>query len=937
MHHTKKYLLPLALSLALTNNAVANTNHYESALQAFNLSEMDSAQIHIKNALQENPQNLSAKLLFAQILIELKSFSAAEQELTSAIEQGADINLIIKPLGESLLFQGKFEQVLAIGKNKNLHPNGTIELALVKALAYRGQNKVDEALYEYQQLLNRYPTNVEALLGLARIEVFKNNTSTANALVDKALASNPNHGLAWQLKAQLIKNESPSLALEYLEKANRLTPKNLTIIRNIANINIALGQFSLADDYVEQALNLAPTDPHSLLMKGTILKNQNNANVANKVLVELSTNLSNVSEEYLLSQPELNLIDGMSSYAQQSWNHARDKFLHYINNEQDPNAINVNAIILLADVYIKLDELSTAVSLLEKYEHLLLKDKDFSIILAGLYLQYKQTFKASYVIDKLRRVYPQDTNVLIMYSAILKKEQKQVEALALLESNNVKQDVNFQHTLAVLAFDIGDYEKSLDYINNAINIAPTAPIYQLFQAQVLNITGDVERAESIIETLYKHYPKNRLVQANYALNQYQKGDLKTADDIFTSLTKQLPEDGDSWITLADIKYRSGNVEDAVSILEKVKELPQFRRQAYVNLATLYFNEKRYQQSIEISNILINNNRVDDEAIAMKANALIQLHDVEETNRLLRILSGLWQGMPEKLYHLSSLQQRIKNYAAAEKSLAQALELAPNALPVLIDSIKLNIRLRKFTLANDNIARAEKLVGKNDIRLMILKGDLAKVNKELTAAFKHYANVLSTDDNNAIALIKLSQISHDPALSSKFITLLEALVEKYPNRAFDRNTLADHLMTHQLYARAKYHYQVLLTQNIPLANRGFALNNLGVIAIVDENYQQAVQLAQQAIDLIKPNKVAAIFDTLGWALSLSGEYTQGLNYLRQAFSMESHKGDVQYHIAYTLVKLDRITEAKMALNNILQMPDNFPEYALAKTLSAELNK
>ena len=47
-------------------------DYYELALKSFQQTDINSAEIHLKNALKNNPKNLPAKLLLAEVLIEKK-------------------------------------------------------------------------------------------------------------------------------------------------------------------------------------------------------------------------------------------------------------------------------------------------------------------------------------------------------------------------------------------------------------------------------------------------------------------------------------------------------------------------------------------------------------------------------------------------------------------------------------------------------------------------------------------------------------------------------------------------------------------------------------------------------------------------------------------------------------------------------------------------
>jgi len=122
-------------------DAIAKVNHYEEALQAYNQQKVDAAFIHIKNALRENNNNLPAKLLLAEILIDKKLYSSAEQSLNDAIEQlktksGLNkISILGLRLGANLANQAT-ENRKDINTIINWDPifNGEVNLASLKTM-----------------------------------------------------------------------------------------------------------------------------------------------------------------------------------------------------------------------------------------------------------------------------------------------------------------------------------------------------------------------------------------------------------------------------------------------------------------------------------------------------------------------------------------------------------------------------------------------------------------------------------------------------------------------------------------------------------------------------------------------------------------------------------------------------------------------------------
>jgi tetratricopeptide (TPR) repeat protein len=250
-------------------------------------------------------------------------------------------------------------------------------------------------------------------------------------------------------------------------------------------------------------------------------------------------------------------------------------------------------------------------------------------------------------------------------------------------------------------------------------------------------------------------------------------------------------------------------------------------------------------------------------------------------------------------------------------------------------VRLKLKLKHYAAANQWLNTAKKAGYAEHPLVTILQGDIAFAQQQIEAAFKAYLSVFKQDNRNSIALVKLTQVTqNDERLSDQLISVLSEVVAQHPDWAFHRHTLADHLLAHQKYAEAKYQYQQLLTQELPPVKRAFALNNLATIHIRDHEYETAVSLAKQAVELLP--KHADLKDTYGWALVLQGKANEGLMQLREAYSFSSVKPEIQYHIAYTLVKLNRTAEAKAMLTSLLAKTNHdYEEYPLAKALYQQL--
>ena len=149
--------------------------------------------------------------------------------------------------------------------------------------------------------------------------------------------------------------------------------------------------------------------------------------------------------------------------------------------------------------------------------------------------------------------------------------------------------------------------------------------------------------------------------------------------------------------------------------------------------------------------------------------------------------------------------------------------------------------------------------------------------------------------------------------------------------YHRNILADFYLKNERYVEAAEHY-LLLEQAKRLPNRASILNNLA-FSLMATDKLKAQMYAEQAVEL-QPSS-AAIVDTYGWILFKNNKFEQALKTLNQAKSIDSTNTEIRYHLAETLMKLSRKSEAKVELNYVLTRSGSKAELALAKSLFSQL--
>ena len=108
--------------------------------------EVRGAIVELKNALQRNPKNVEVRWLLGQMYLDIGEGADAETQLLRAIKLGFDKELGIKSVGEVLLLQGKYREIIDKLRNRDDYtvPTRAAVLAL-HGRAYIGLSQLDDA------------------------------------------------------------------------------------------------------------------------------------------------------------------------------------------------------------------------------------------------------------------------------------------------------------------------------------------------------------------------------------------------------------------------------------------------------------------------------------------------------------------------------------------------------------------------------------------------------------------------------------------------------------------------------------------------------------------------------------------------------------------------------------------------------------------------
>ena len=913
------------LLLILSIPALANSSQdYESAISAYNSSDYKAAYIHLKNSLQKDPDNLPAKILMGKLLLKNTYFEEAETEFNEALELGADINLVIEPLGNSLLFQRKYEDIFNFNYKGNLSREVGFKWILIKTAAYMKLKKYPEAKQGYIEALQLYPNNIEALNSFASLEITLNNLDSAEALITRGLQVDNEDSRAWHLKGEVAKTQGDfDSAQTLLEHAIQLDSQDPLIKRSLVNVYITTKNYAAAQELIELILNQTPEDPMALLLSSWLLS-ENEQNVeASKQLESLSNKISNISSETLLNEPTLLYISALSFYTSNKLEQASTQFAQYI--IKDPN--NVAAITLLAQTYVKLGQTKLAFALLKDKQPILLSNLDTMILLGELYLINNKAFKVIELLYTLKKQYPEDPSVELLEIKTIAARGKTQQAIdKIIASKNGTSDSRFLLTLSMLYLEQEQFELANKVADALLSAQSDNVDFLNIKAAVLIKLKKLDLAKPLVKEALDRQPTHFSALFNLSTIYAAEQNYEEAHTILSDLLKQQDTNIQVLTMSARMKWQLNDTENAIILLQKVLTLQSDNILALELLSGIYQQNNQFVKAIRQLTKLTNIAPKNIIYRFQKAELYLRQQDDVNLNRELLVLKSLANGEPQHLFALSNLLVRTKNLDAAKQAITEAIKLSPNNLHYSYEYAKLLLMLKDWTTV-ENLLNQLKSKYPSNANVMLLEGDLALAQKDTLMAAKNYSAALQIDPSFNQALIRFYQITLQGVALELFEKQTNSLLKQNPNNALLRNLLGDFYTNTNKFESAKPHYELLLKlKDYPI--KAYIYNNLSNIAI-ETNIVEAEEYILKALEL--DNNSASILDTQGWIMSKQAKYEAALTVLRRAFSIDSEDPAIRYHLAFTLHKLGRNDEARRELLIAVASEKKFRERDMAQQL------
>ncbi len=884
--------------------------------------KLRAAVIELKNTLQQNPENIEARLLLGQTYLQMHKGPQAEKELRRARQLGLDRSAVAVPLAEAYLLQGKFFELL----EQTTIADGFSDDIMAEIYALRGEAQLakgdlDEATGTLQQSLNLRPKLSRALLAQTRLAMVEGDRKTATDNVAQVLARDSKNVTAWSLSGDLAQSQ---------------------------------GDFAEAEVAYSQAMD--NSYEHSLVQLKRAL-----------VRIELDDYAGAAADVEALKKivsdhPSVNYVDGLLSFRQRDAAKAQVAFDRVLN--QQPR--NLLAMFYLGASNFQLGRLEQAEYYLERYVTARPSADRARILLGMTRLQTGDFEAVETVLRPALASRPDDPLVLKTLGQALVAQGKGKEGNEYLARAVVLQpgSAGDRVDLAISLLQLGQEAAGIKELETAINLNP-----DMRQADILLVreylqAGEFDQALLATERLQAKWPDSPAPLILKGMAYAGKGLAEKTRAAFEQALKIQPGEPSAAANLAALALNEGDAEKARIYFQQVLKHHPGHLQTLLKLARM---------ESQLGNELESRARM-DEAIRANPEALqprillarVQLGEGKPLNALttLRGAQGKYSDNPVFLVVLGEAQVATGEAASAVISFRKLTELRPQSaqayylLANAYAASKNQSGLREALFKGLTLQPEHPLAGSvmalyaasastppevakriDELKQILpdhsevakLEGDLALRQSEYGRAIKIFSGLLERFPEDGMSTLKLAQAYWQAGDQEKHLNTLRYRLTQQPQDVAAQFMLANSYLQLQRNTDARSAFSKILELR---PNNILALNNLAWL-LREDNSEQALVYAEKANSLNPGDPL--VMDTMGVILLQQGKAKRAAEVLSEAAKKRPDMLSIRYHLAQAQTQQGDRLQAEKELRRILKDGRKFSGRQAAQALLAELEK
>jgi putative PEP-CTERM system TPR-repeat lipoprotein len=899
---------------------------YEVGLEQFEEQDYPGALRTLGGVLSADSDNLTARILLGRTYLRVGYAKEAEAEFRRSLSAGADANVIVEPLGQSLLAQGKFDDLFATLSPTVPDAGLRHKIMLLRGEAHLRLRELAAADEMFLGAIDLQPNSLHGVLGRASVARLKGDESSALQFIEQAIKHHPNSPDAWRGRANVqVARLDYENALADFARALEIAPSDERSRLERALLGVQLGQtMQVAVDLEALPLSMAESG-EVLFVRALAAARQGDIEQAKALLERSTQRLVRLHSAFLRRHPPAHLVQGIWNLRSGKLDVAYEFLRRYLDYHPGDAFITK----LTADVLIARGRARGAIDLLTPLLERAPHDVQALVLLGRAHLWLGDKASANEALKQAAERVPNATILQtdLAYSRLAQRQgdgaRDVVDALITPAPGPIQAGA----LLATLQLRAGDVVGARATADRSVLRWPDEAAAHGLVGAVALYADDMPAARASLQRALgfdaAHLPSLRTM----ARLQRREGDLGGA---VTTLNKILESDSgnvSALVGLARMASASGNGAAAVEWLEKVRASSAAPLAPLLELLELHLDAGRLQQAKVLVTELQSRFPRSLEVRVARGRVELAGGDGRRASQTFTTLAQTGRSSPERLLEYARYQLSAGDAVAARTTLAQALEADWNHVPAQLELARLDLNSSRFSEA---LARArmvaELLPG--TVLAHDIAGDALMRLRRAKDAVGAYQLAFDVEQAPAFAvkLFEAKSAAGDPvgALAS-----LEHWVKENDSSAQARRALAIGYMKVGRSDEALRAHVELVKQ---LTDDGLLHRNLAELYL-EQGSPEALSFAERALRL--DPRDPRVLDTLGWVLIANAEPKEALTHLREAHSRDARDPRIRFHIAVALEQLGRRDEAREELEAALAEGQPFKGEERARALLARL--
>jgi cellulose synthase operon protein C len=757
-------------AIAATEAATA-----KSANQYLAAGNLRAAEIELRNAVRQSPQDPVLRAKLARVYLELGDPVSAEREARAARERNGAEADYLPVLIDALLRQGKFADLSDLVKPDNRPPALESKVRTALGAAAAALHNTGKATTLLQDAIRLDPSSIPPKIALARLLAASNPTE-ANKLLDQVLAANPRSVEALQVKGELARAQGDlKAAMSHFDAALKIDPKSLPVRLSRASLNIAEAKYKDADADLTPILKTSPNDFMANYLRGLERARQQQYAAADQILDRISPVFPRFVAGFYLQ--------GATKFALGQYAEAESILDKYL--AQVPN--NTKAARLAAVAALRQSAPGRAVGYLAPIVAKGSADVPTLTLLGNAYMADQKPDLALQQYQKAAALEPANPSI---------KTQMAISEISAGQSSQ----------------GLSELERVFDTPAGATVAGPTLVLTQLR-------VGQADKAASVAAALVQRDPNNALYQSLLGMVKTAQHDNGAAETAFKTALARQPGFAPAIRDLAQLYLATGRPAEARKLYADELTKQPNNESALLGIANIATAQRKWPEAIDYLNRARTAAPADDTAPDL---ALVRVYELQQDwSNAEAVASALSARFPSDVAVLDA-QARAQLGAGdtngAISSYKRAHALAPNSLPILSRYLTLLNSAKYYRQAHDVLQDAIQSDPKN----ASLKIDLVRVTAELDGvdAAVSLANGYAEADPTSNAYdLAAAQLYENSGRYSEATALLEKAAAARP--ADDALTIA----LAQLYIRTGHFTKAAapLTRRLAAAPKDVAVS------------------------------------------------------------------------------------------------------------------